>query len=87
MRKTLAVVTEDVAKAAYCNSRSVYVDSEFGQKLWPSWNYSSHAPAKNLFYRSLTAMVGWERPYKGKFYIDEDEVEYVNQRIKEGITA
>ena len=85
VRGTLVAVTKDMAKAAYCNSTYVYIDTENGQeRLRPSWHYGSHAPARELFYTSITAKTNWWEPYKGNFYIESDKIEWVEQRIRDG---
>lgn len=61
--------TYEEAKNAYCHSRSVWVDGEYGKvKLFPSGCYGSHAPASELFHRSVDDIVGW--------WMDHTEVNY-----------
>lgn len=67
--------TYEEAKTAYCHSRSVWVDGEYGKvKLFPSGSYGSHAPAIELFHRSVDDIVGWQLNHsKVKYYVVEED--------------
>lgn len=68
VRGLLRPVTMDEAKSAYCKSKNVWVDGTYGQeKLMSSGCYGSHAPAEELFHRS----VGYG--YKGGYYLEDED--------------
>lgn len=72
VREELIVVSEDKAKEKYCHSYPVYIDGEYGKiMLTPSWHYGSHAPAEELFYRSIHKFADYD--YKGNYYIEREE--------------
>lgn len=59
-------ITQEEAKILYCNSLSIYVTTE-QRDLWklpPSYEYGSHAPIEDLFYRSVPQNEGQIRFYK-----------------------
>ena len=65
----LTPVSIDDAKDAYCKCKSVWVDGEYGKQRIPnSWEYGSHAPAEELFCRSIEQSVGYR--YNGNYYVE-----------------
>ena len=58
-------------KEAYCQGMRIWVDGKYGQIRLPnSWEYGSHAPASELFNRSVEQVVGYG--YKGNFYVEDE---------------
>ena len=53
-------ITPDTAKQLYCKSYPVYVSTNCRQywKLPAAYEYSSHAPQEELFYRSIPEYEG-----------------------------
>ena len=69
--KELILVPKDVAKKEYCKYRRVFVETEYGLDYLPDPGmYGSHAPASELFYRSLNHINGYWKEYDGNFYIE-----------------
>lgn len=67
VRGVLRLASEEEAKTAYCKCKHIWIDGEYGQeKIRNSWEYGSHAPASELFYRSC----GYG--YNGNYYIEDD---------------
>ena len=60
-------ITEDEAKERYCKYLNVYVSTNERThwKLPASYEYSSHAPVEDLFYRSIPRNEGEVKFYKG----------------------
>lgn len=71
VRPVLKMVTKEEAKKAYCHSKHVYVDWEYGQELLtPSGWYGSHAPAEELFYRGVDNLVGYGKWNEVNYYVE-----------------
>ena len=69
--KELIPVPEDLAKKEYCNYRRIFVETEHGLDYLPDPGmYGSHAPASELFYRSLNHINGYWKEYDGNFYLE-----------------
>lgn len=61
----------EIAKEAYCQGMRIWVDGKYGQIRLPnSWEYGSHAPAFELFNRSVEQVVGYG--YEGNFYVEDE---------------
>lgn len=74
VRGFLRPVTEDEAKTAYCKGRRIWVDDEYGQtRIRASWEYGSHAPDEELFYRGVCHCRGYYRKYDGNYYIEDEK--------------
>lgn len=72
VRGFLRTVTREVAKEAYTKGKRIWVDGKYGQvHLRGSWEYCSHAPASELFNRSVAQEVGYD--YNGFFYIEDED--------------
>ena len=71
VRGLLRPVTKEEAKDAYCKCKRIWIDGKYGHvQLTPSGHYGSHAPAWELFYRSVEQSGGYY--YEGNYYIEED---------------
>lgn len=59
-------ITKEEAKELYCKGKSIFVNTNLRNqwKLPPSYAYSSHAPAEDLFYRSIPTGEGEVAFYK-----------------------
>ena len=69
--KELIPVSEDEAKKEYCHYRRIFVETEHGLDYLPDPGmYGSHAPASELFYRSLNHINGYWKEYDGNFYLE-----------------
>lgn len=67
VRNMLIPATEEEAKVAYCKCNSIWINTPYGiEKIRSSWEYGSHAPAEELFYRSC----GYG--YDGNYYIEDN---------------
>lgn len=58
--KNYIEITEDEAKKIYCNGENVYICNN-KRKYWKlpkSYEYGSHAPVEQLFYRSIPRYEG-----------------------------
>lgn len=66
MDKKLIEITEAEAKEEYCNGRNVYVSNDKRNywKIPSSYEYGSHAPAEELFNRSVPKYEGENTFYK-----------------------
>lgn len=74
VRGFLRPVTENEAKVAYCKGSRIWVDGEYGQTRVPaSWEYGSHAPAAELFYRGVCHCRGHYMEYDGNYYIEDEK--------------
>lgn len=64
--KKYVEITEAEAKELYCKDEKVYIcnDKRNYWKLPASYEYSSHAPAGDLFYRSIPKYEGNTKFYK-----------------------
>lgn len=60
MEKIYIEITKEEAKKLYCKSEKVYVttNTRTHWKLPASGEYGSHAPAEELFYRSIPEYEG-----------------------------
>lgn len=72
MEKIFIEITEAEAKKIYCKCGKVYITTS-GTKVWngrkhwklpASYEYASHAPAEELFYRSIPTNEGEIKFYK-----------------------
>ena len=72
VRGVLNPVSREEAKSAYVKCKRIWIDNEFGQvKIPNSWEYGSHAPAEELFGRSVSKCGGyWDN---GNFYIEDED--------------
>lgn len=60
MKKEYIEITEAEAREIYCKGENVYITNE-KRTLWKlpaSYEYTSNAPAKELFYRSIPECEG-----------------------------
>lgn len=74
VRGLLRPVTENEAKDAYCKGKRIWIDGEYGQvKITPSYEYGSHAPAEELFYRGVCHCRGYYMEYDGNYYIEDEK--------------
>ena len=61
----------EFANHLYCQGRRIWVDGKYGQVRLPnSLEYGSHAPAFELFNRSVEQVVGYR--YEGNFYVEDE---------------
>ncbi len=53
-------ITENEAKTLYCSGEKVYISTDAREhwKMPSSWEYGSHAPKEELFYRSIPQYEG-----------------------------
>ena len=53
-------ITENEAKTLYCNGEKVYISTNTREhwKMPNAWEYGSHAPKEELFYRSIPEYEG-----------------------------
>ena len=71
VRGFLNPVNADEAKEAYVRCRRIWIDSKYGKiRLMNSWEYGSHVPASELFWRSVEKAGGYG--YNGNFYIEDE---------------
>lgn len=71
VRGCLHPVSKEEAKSAYCHCRPVWVDGQYGQeKIRPSGEYGSHAPAEELFHTSVDAAIGWWKHGDTTYYVE-----------------
>ena len=74
VRGTLTKVTEDEAKTAYCKGKRIWVDTPSGQeRIRNSWEYGSHAPATELFYRGVYHSDDYYHEYNGNYYVEYED--------------
>lgn len=59
-------ITREEAKNMYCKGKNVYIstNNRTHWKLPASYEYGSHAPAEELFYRSIPQYEGKVKFYK-----------------------
>ena len=71
VRGFLNPVDADEAKEAYVRCRRIWIDSKYGKiRLMNSWEYGSHAPASELFWRSVEQVGGYG--YDSNFYVEDE---------------
>ena len=71
VRGYLDLVEREIAKEAYIKCKRIWIDGKYGQIRLPnSWEYGSHAPAEQLFWRSVEQTVSYW--YDGNFYIEDE---------------
>lgn len=69
VRGFLNPASQEEAKVAYYRCKSIWIDGKYGHvKIRNSWEYGSHAPAAELFYRSVSNASYYG--YKGNYYIE-----------------
>lgn len=66
MKNRYVEITKTEAKELYCKGNSIYISNNLRKywKLPASYEYSSHAPAEELFNRSIPKGEGETRFYK-----------------------
>lgn len=74
VRGFLNPVGRKEAKEAYCHGKRIWIDGKYGQeKIRSSGEYGSHAPAEELFYRSVMHHDGYYHQYNGNYYIEYEK--------------
>ena len=66
MKKNFVEISKEEAKIAYCNHKKVYISTD-SRKFWKmpaSYEYGSHAPINELFYRGSPEYEGNVRFFK-----------------------
>lgn len=68
MNNNYTEITREEAKELYCKGNNIYIcnNSRKYWKLPASYEYGSHAPAEELFSRSIPFGEGETRFYKGE---------------------
>lgn len=90
-------ITKEEAKIIYCNCEKVYVTTD-ERKMWrlpTSYEYNSHAPIEELFYRSIPEYEGKVRFFKLNtrkkswicYYINSrgNEMQKIFHNLQEGL--
>lgn len=70
-------ITKEEAKERYCYGNCIYICTDDGKyeywKMPASYDYGSHAPAEQLFYRSIPWGKDWKK-VEARFFIEEKDL-------------